>query len=180
MSAHGGILLVCTANRARSPMAQLMLESRLGTNGSGVVVRSAGTRAHADEPVTRQTLQVLDSRGIDAAGFRSQPLTADLVGWADLVLCAERAHRADVVRFLPRAHRKTFTLAQATRLLAATDGTEPTVASLTSRLAAARGIVPQSPDDDIADPAGGTLADYERAAERISSAVLAISSALTR
>lgn len=179
MSARGGILLVCTANRARSPMAELMLAERFAADGTPIEVRSAGTRAHEGEQVTRQTLQVLESRGIEATGFRSRPLSAELVTWADVVLCAERAHRADVVRLLPRAHRKTFTMAQAARLLTVADAHRvDSAATLAETLAAARGVVPQSDEDDIADPAGGTAADYERAADRIAAAVRAIGSAL--
>ncbi|CAN7164914.1 low molecular weight phosphatase family protein [Microbacterium sp. LjRoot45] len=183
MSAGGGILLVCTANRARSPMAQLMLARLLPAAPEGIRLRSAGTRAHEGEPVTRQALQVLEARGFDAASFRSRPLTAELVAWADLVLCAERAHRGDVVRLLPRAHRKTFTLAQAARLLSVAelpDRGADSVPALAEALAAARGILPQSVDDDIDDPAGGTMADYERAADRIAAATRAVAGALRR
>lgn len=179
MAARGGILLVCTANRARSPMAALMLAATFAQDRTDVEVRSAGTRAHEGEHVTRHTLQLLEGRGIEAAGFRSQPLTAALVEWADIVLCAERSHRADVVRLVPRAHRKTFTMTQSARLLAVADVPPgATAAELADGLAAARGIAPQSPDDDIDDPAGGTTADYERAADRIAGVVRAVGGAL--
>lgn len=179
MAARGGILLVCTANRARSPMGELMLAATFAQDRTDIEVRSAGTRARAGEHVTRHTLQLLEGRGIEAAGFRSQPLTAELVEWADIVLCAERAHRADVVRLVPRAHRKTFTIAQSARLLAVAEVPRGASASaLADSLAAARGILPQSDDDDIADPAGGTTADYERAADRIGVAVRALGGAL--
>ena len=179
MAARGGILVVCTANRARSPMAELMLAATFAHDRTDVEVRSAGTRAEEGEHVTRHTLQLLEGRGIEAAAFRSQPLTAELVAWADVVLCAERAHRADVVRLVPRAHRKTFTLAQSARLLAVADVPRgASAAQLADALASARGVVPQSTDDDIADPAGGTTTDYERAADRIAAAVRALGEAL--
>jgi len=174
---RGRILVVCAANRARSPIAHLLLQRALGT--SAVRVDSAGTHASPAAPVTRSTRLILEARGIDADAFASRRLTAELIADADLVLCAERANRSDVVRLVARAHRKTFTLTQAERLL----GVAPappveTVAELAVRLAAARGILPQDPDDDVPDPVGGDVAVYARAAERIDRAVWSIAHAL--
>lgn len=197
--AAGDILVVCTANRARSPIAHLMLEQALRDAGlEGIVVRSAGTRAAAGDPVMPDAEALLGERGLDAADFRSTPLTPALVEQADLILCAERSHRSDVVRLAPKALRKTLTLAQAARLVPFVDPAElappsdpagetraslraahiPSVSTLTAGLMAARGHVAASDADDIGDPAGHPREAYDDAALRIDDAVRAIVGAI--
>ena len=47
---------------------------------------------------------------------QSQPLTSELVQWADLVLTAAREHQSTVLSLDPDARAKTFTIRQAGRL----------------------------------------------------------------
>lgn len=182
MSSRGRVLLVCTANRARSPMMELLLRDILSRRGETAVdIESAGTRTLDGEPVTRHTVEVLRGHGVDASAFRSRMLNAAQIRAADIVLCAERSHRAAVVRIVPTALPRTFSLAQAARLTEASvpspDGSHD-VAALVTRLALARGSQPSSELDDIADPAGGSIADYQHAFDRISRAVRVIGQAL--
>ncbi|GAA5033955.1 low molecular weight phosphatase family protein [Microbacterium fluvii] len=181
-----GILIVCTANRARSVLAEFALREALRVRGvDSIAVESAGTWAVHGTPPMRHAIEVLGEQTAEqAAAFRSRPLTAELIENAGLVLCAERAHRPDVVRLVPRAHRRTFTILQAERLIPdihqdVAVGDPDIVVALAARLAAARGAgVPSSDDDDIADPAGGPLADYERAGAAIARATAALADAL--
>lgn len=98
---------MCTANICRSPSAAAVLQAAAIP---GVEVRSAGTAAVAGAPGC--TLAPL----LAGSEHTSQPLTAELVQWADLVLTAGREHQAGVVGLDPGARTRTFTMRQAGRL----------------------------------------------------------------
>lgn len=103
------ILYVCTANICRSPSAAALLRDE---GISGVEVRSAGTAATQGAPGCSMAAALRDREPVHT----SQPLTAELVAWADLVHTAARDHQAVVLSLDPGARAKTFTIAQAGRL----------------------------------------------------------------
>ena len=100
------VLYVCTANICRSPSAQAVLKA-----GGVAEVRSAGSAAVHGAPCC--SLAPL----LAGVEHRSQPLTPDLVRWADLVLMAAREHQSSVLALDPDARAKTFTIRQAGRLV---------------------------------------------------------------
>lgn len=123
------VLMVCTGNICRSPLAERLAAARLarlvtqtgqtGQTGpleSVVTVRSAVVRACAGEPMHPHASTVLDERGVEHDGFVARQVTAAMVERADLVLCATRQHRAQVVTLAPRAVRRSFTLREFARL----------------------------------------------------------------
>lgn len=83
------ILMVCTGNTCRSPLAQVLLQSL----DDQLEVRSAGVMAAPGEPASAHSRQVARERGLDLEGHRSQPVTRELLEWADQVLCMTHSHR---------------------------------------------------------------------------------------
>ncbi len=118
-------------------------------------------------------------------GHRARYLTPAIAGEADLVLTAERSHRAAVVSLAPRATKRAFTIRQFARVL---DALEPadlagvsTGAELVERVARLRGSVapPADPgDDDVDDPYRRSEATHARVADEIGAAVTMIADAL--
>jgi protein-tyrosine phosphatase len=160
------VLVVCTGNICRSPMAEHLL--RAGLSERDVLVASAGTHGLVGEGMQPHALDVLRERGVDGSGFRARRLEAHHVEDADLVLTATREHRAAAVTLAPRAVRKTFTLREFDRLLSVADLTAAADGSaLVAAAAAHRGLVrPDKPgDDDITDPYGGPRAGYVTCAD---------------
>jgi len=90
------VLLVCTGNTCRSPMAAGLLRQMLESEGARIVVESAGTAAWEDQPATAPAVQVAARGGVDLSGHRSRRLTPAMVRAADLVLVMERGHLAAV------------------------------------------------------------------------------------
>ena len=145
------VLIVCTANVCRSPLAARLLAETLE-----VPVFSAGSRARFGDPACP----------VSNPGFacRSVPLERAHVQAASLVLGAAREHRSAAVALVPSAQTRSFTLLQAARLaswLRSEGVTAP--ASLApfdwlrwwvEELDAARGDAPrgEAEDDDLPDP----------------------------
>jgi protein-tyrosine-phosphatase len=90
------VLLVCTGNICRSPLAASLLERALRERGLEVTVASAGTGAWDGAPASEGAYLVGLERGLDLSGHRARLLTRELVEHADLVLTMARHHRARV------------------------------------------------------------------------------------
>lgn len=155
---------------------QAAVDARLGAGAW--TVRSAGTRADLGRPVHPLTEQVLAERGLSAGATTSRPLTPDLIRGADLVLTAERAHRAATVSLVPAALGRSFTLRQFARLADHVEpltGTDPVELGrlLVEQAKMARGLGPVAgpEDDDLPDPIGRPLGAYEACAATLDDVV---------
>lgn len=111
------ILLVCTANVCRSPLAQYILASGLELipGFENVKVGSAGIQPAKNGRICEL---VLSSRsGADWTEFaeqhRSRALTGSKIADAKLILTATAEHRSAVATMVPSARGRTFTLREA-------------------------------------------------------------------
>lgn len=178
------VLYVCRANQCRSAIAHLLLEQALAiTSMSQEVewsVASAGVSASPDariHPGAEAELLAHGHRGPPVDAFASTPLTADAVVAADLILTAERAHRAAVVLLDPTALRRTFTMRQFARLASSVHDdsargfTRSAGRALVSEALRARGGMQPVDlvDDDIPDPVGGPAKGFRRCYAQIGS-----------
>jgi len=87
------ILIICTGNTCRSPMAEAILRSLLPKEVAGVTrVISAGTGAADGIPASPLAVQICAECGIDVSGHRSARLTPAMIRASDLVLGMEPHH----------------------------------------------------------------------------------------
>jgi protein-tyrosine phosphatase len=162
------VLVVCTGNICRSPMAQGFLTERSQRLlGGAVTVRSAGTWAHPGHPATEEAVLVAQERGVDLAEHRSSPFRADLAGWADLILTMTAEQREEVLHEAPQAEPKTFTLKELVALLGALPAPTgpPSRDGLLKRIARAddlrrEGAAPRAADEDVVDPLAMSMETY--------------------
>ncbi len=102
------ILLVCTGNTCRSPMAEKLLVHRLtdNVNGSGKRLRarvaSAGLAAMDGDCASPQAVEVLRRRGIDLSEHQSRCADQSLLLSADLILTMTNNHAQAILRSLPQ------------------------------------------------------------------------------
>ncbi|WP_435745277.1 adenylyl-sulfate kinase [Nocardioides sp. SYSU DS0663] len=142
------VLFVCTANICRSPFMELVARRLAGPDAT-VTFASAGTHGFRDHPMDEVMSGTLASRGAEAGGFTSRPVTPRLVDQADLVLTAEAAHRTYLLDDQPSAFKKVFTLGQFAEAVRAADP------SLTGRALVEAVGERRGPADvalDVADP----------------------------
>ena len=108
------VLYVCTANICRSASAQLLLREAVAGEPelAGIEVRSAGTAAIDGAPGCAVAPALVGH----ANEHQSQPLTPELLVWADLILPAARDHRRAILEMDPNSRTRTFTVRQAGRI----------------------------------------------------------------
>lgn len=176
------ILVVCTANLCRSPMAQALLRQAFDDHGAGAefAVTSAGTRAAEGSPMDPASATALFRHGGDATGFRSRPLTDDLCREADLVLTATREHRSQVLQRVPLALRRSFTLLEFAAVISLVHAEQPDIADPAARvrLAAEWRSRAQIDSWDVVDPFRHPAQVHREVADTIRSATHTVAAGL--
>jgi low molecular weight protein-tyrosine phosphatase len=165
------VLVVCTANRCRSPLAAALLTNALARRGQPAMVETAGLRS-AGLPATHETVLVAGRRGFDLGDHESRRLARDEVERVDLVVGMERLHVREIVAASRSAWPRTFTLKELVRrgeAIGPRASDEP-LSAWVARVHAGRvprDLLGASVDDDVADPSGAPVGDHEDLANEL-------------
>jgi protein-tyrosine phosphatase len=167
------ILVLCTANICRSPLAEALLRQRLDMFGvDDVNVRSAGFLAEGQQ-VADGTLRVLHQRKVPIEGLTvSTRVTGEMLGRSDLILAMARLHVREAVMLNRYVFDRTFTLKELVRL-ANDEGARRDDESFDDWLRRlGDGRTPadhmgESDDDDVADPIGAPARVFKRTASEL-------------
>jgi protein-tyrosine phosphatase len=165
------ILVVCTGNICRSPMAAAMLAHRLAERDVDAQVGSAGLVLDG-APASEHGVDLLRGRGLDLSSHRARRMTAEMVRGADLVLGMAREHVREAVVLVPEAFPRTFALKELVRRGAEKGPRSPgePLGAWLDRVHDGRttaGLLGGSGDDDVADPYGRARSVYARTAEEL-------------
>lgn len=135
------VLFVCTANICRSPMASALFQAEIKKRADfhSWQAESAGTWAAQGLPAATGSQLALSNRRLDASSHRSRRITRELIEDFDLILTMEKNHKEALQFEFPDLADRIFLLSE-----------------MVER------------DFDIADPIGGSNADYEKTANQIS------------
>ncbi len=164
------VLVVCTANVCRSPMAEALLGRAVRSRGSAATLGSAGTEARPGVPAARGAVAAMSREGLDLSGHRSRSADDAVVDAADLVLTMEAAHVAALVGGHPDRFARVLTLGEFVELADEHGGRgdrplDEWLAAIGSHRSAA--AVLTRTDLDVADPIGGTRRAFRRCAARL-------------
>lgn len=159
-----GVLVLCTANVCRSPAAAALLSQRLAGAEPAVPVRSAGLLP-GGSPALPEMRAVMGGYGADLAGHVSRTVSASDLAGAALVIAMAREHLRHAVVLAPQSWPVAFTLKELLRRGERAGPRRPgeTLAAWLARVhdgREKRALLGASPDDDVADPAGGPPEAY--------------------
>ena len=108
------ILFVCTGNICRSPMAEGLMKHFLAGR-KDITVRSAGVHAQQGAAASQSAVIALNEEGIDLRGFRSQPVTEELLEDCTHVIVMTKDHKRLLTLFYPEHESKIRLLGEFTR-----------------------------------------------------------------
>lgn len=158
------ILVVCTGNVCRSPIAEGAIRTALRARFGDAApeVASAGTAGWEGSGAEPGSVAAAAERGIDISLHRARMLEPREIVDAEVVVAMSREHRGWVVGLAPEVAERVFTLKELVRLLEARPAREArsdVLELLRERVAEATalrddGFEGDPLDEDVADPLG--------------------------
>jgi glycine hydroxymethyltransferase len=149
MSASKHVLFVCTGNTCRSPMAEGLFRKAVAGRDD-IAVSSAGVAASKGTPASRETLQVLKKRAASLDGFKSRPVSEQILAEATHVFAMTEGHLAALESYFPQHADKLFLVREFS------------------------GITDKRQGIDVPDPIGMGPVAYEEVAKVLDAAIPAI------
>jgi protein-tyrosine phosphatase len=161
------ILVVCTGNICRSPMAEGFLRAALaGRLGEAApAVTSAGTAGWDGSGAMEEAIRSAEERGVDIRAHLARKLRGEMLEDADLIVCMAAEHRKAIVGAMPDLEDKTFTIKELVRSLESSPAEGSFEARVAAAAAARNGSLP--PAEDVRDPLGDTIDGYRQVADEL-------------
>ena len=149
---ENSILIVCTGNTCRSPMAEILLRTAIENEPSlsNYNIQSAGIFAAQGQAASENAQKIIEKKSYDLSKHRSKQISQDLVDQSDLILAMTQSHLRALSSAFPESLNKMHLF---------------------------RAFTKES-ELDVMDPFGGNLIEYEHCAHSIKTAIPSIISYL--
>jgi low molecular weight protein-tyrosine phosphatase len=164
------LVVLCTGNRFRSPLAEVLLRDL--TEGLPVDVSSAGTLSLGEVPALPEAIEAATAMGLDLNPHRFRHFRNAALADADLVLGFERAHVATAVVDGAAKPERTFTVPELVELLRQVEPrAHDPIDRAREAIALAHGARSARPPlldlSELGDPYGRSQRVYRETAERV-------------
>lgn len=171
MTERARIVVLCLANRCRSPLGSALLQREATLLQLPLEVISAGF-GDSGLPATTATVDTAHDLDLDLSAHHSLTIDQATLAQADLVIGMERLHVREAVVMEPSIWRHAFTLRELVRRAEAVPPRAPgqSLADYLEGLSAGRDrmeLMGSSPDDDIVDPTTDWTVDHATTAALI-------------
>ncbi len=143
------LLMVCSGNTCRSPMAEGIMRDVWESGGAAfpLEILSRGTATVWGLPATPEAVAAAGRLGVDLRSHRSGPISQSDLEWADLVVTMTQSHKRSLLSRFPGFGRKIYTLSEASS-----------------------GAIP----GDVEDPFGQSQEVYHKTAESLKEGLMAL------
>lgn len=104
------LLMLCTGNTCRSPMAGVLASHLFQEEKIPVEIRTAGLSAFPGMAPSSQAVEVMEEKGLNMDEHQAESVAEEMIQWADLILTMTWGHKKRLLQQYPEARDKVFTL----------------------------------------------------------------------
>ena len=101
------ILVICTGNACRSPMAEGFLKKQLSPEEDFVILSEGISAADGLMP-TDYAIEVMSEENISISSYRTKPFSRDFARAADIILVMSKMHKDFILNIMPEIKTRVF------------------------------------------------------------------------